>query len=155
MLRSQQDFPVKEDINIEKGARSSLETSSDADVVTDSVIAGRVWRKLDYHVLPIMSMFYLLSFLARTATRPSPVGLLMYHNLQDRTNVGNARVAGLQTDLGMSNKQYCIALTVTYVPYIVSELPSNLVLKVCCTISVPKDQAMFTTDFLYRLSGPI
>ncbi|KAJ3888944.1 major facilitator superfamily domain-containing protein [Lentinula edodes] len=110
MLRSQQGFPVKEDINIEKGARSSLETSSDADVVTDSVIAGRVWRKLDYHVLPIMSMFYLLSFL-------------------DRTNVGNARVAGLQTDLGMSNKQYCIALTVTYVPYIVSELPSNLVLK--------------------------
>ncbi|KAJ3743234.1 major facilitator superfamily domain-containing protein [Lentinula detonsa] len=71
---------------------------------------GRVWRKLDHRVLPVMTMFYLLSFL-------------------DRTNVGNARVAGLQTDLGMSNKQYSIALTVTYVPYILSELPSNLMLK--------------------------
>ncbi|KAJ3718070.1 major facilitator superfamily domain-containing protein [Lentinula guzmanii] len=29
----------------------------------------------------------------------------------------------------MSNKQYSIALTVTYVPYILSELPSNLMLK--------------------------
>jgi len=31
----------------------------------------------------------------------------------------------------MSNKEYSIALTVTYVPYIVAELPSNLMLKVC------------------------
>lgn len=30
----------------------------------------------------------------------------------------------------MTNKQYSIALTVTYVPYIVAELPSNLLLKV-------------------------
>ncbi|KAG6867823.1 hypothetical protein C0993_010653 [Termitomyces sp. T159_Od127] len=48
---------------------------------------------------------------------------------EDRTNFANARVAGLQTDLKMTNKQYSIALTVTYVPYIVAELPSNLVLK--------------------------
>ncbi len=30
----------------------------------------------------------------------------------------------------MTNKQYSIALTVTYVPYIVAELPSNLLLRV-------------------------
>ncbi|KNZ82101.1 hypothetical protein J132_08284 [Termitomyces sp. J132] len=55
-------------------------------------------------------MFYLLSFL-------------------DRTNFANARVAGLQQDLKMTNNGYSIALTVTYIPYIVAELPSNLVLK--------------------------
>jgi hypothetical protein len=44
--------------------------------------------------------------------------------------LGNARVAGLQKDLGISNHQYSVALTVTYVPYILAELPSNLVLKV-------------------------
>ncbi|KAK0457494.1 major facilitator superfamily domain-containing protein [Desarmillaria tabescens] len=49
---------------------------------------------------------------------------------RDRTNIGNARVAGLQSDLQMTNKQYSIALTVTYVPYIASELPSNLLLRV-------------------------
>jgi len=50
--------------------------------------------------------------------------------VQDRTNLGNARVAGLQQDLNMTNTQYSISLTVTYVPYIVAELPSNLMLKV-------------------------
>ncbi|KAG6868027.1 hypothetical protein C0993_008227 [Termitomyces sp. T159_Od127] len=70
----------------------------------------RVWRRVDVYVLPVVAMFYLLSFL-------------------DRTNLGNARVAGLQSDLKMNNYEYCVALTVTYVPYIVAELPSNLVLK--------------------------
>ncbi|KAG6807081.1 hypothetical protein H0H93_002008, partial [Arthromyces matolae] len=70
----------------------------------------KIWRKIDLFVLPVVAMFYLLSFL-------------------DRTNFGNARVAGLQKDLNMSNHQYSVALTVTYVPYIVAELPSNLLLK--------------------------
>ncbi len=42
----------------------------------------------------------------------------------------HARIAGLQHDLKMTNKQYSIALTVTYVPYIAAELPSNLLLRV-------------------------
>ncbi|KAF7315002.1 MFS domain-containing protein [Mycena indigotica] len=48
---------------------------------------------------------------------------------KDRTNIGNAKVAGLTKDLKMTPKQYSIALTVTYVPYIAAELPSNLLLK--------------------------
>lgn len=68
------------------------------------------WRKLDIYILPIATMFYLMSFL-------------------DRSNIGNARVAGLQKDLGMSNTQYSMALTVTYIPYIAAEMPSNLLLK--------------------------
>ena len=49
---------------------------------------------------------------------------------QDRSNIANARVAGLQNDLKLTNQQYSIALTITYVPYIAAELPSNLLLKV-------------------------
>lgn len=37
--------------------------------------------------------------------------------------------AGLQTDLGITDIQYQTAITVTYVPYIAAELPSNLLLK--------------------------
>jgi hypothetical protein len=44
--------------------------------------------------------------------------------------VGNARVAGLQEDIGMSDYQYSIALTITYIPFIAAELPSNLLLRV-------------------------
>ncbi|KAF8519874.1 major facilitator superfamily domain-containing protein [Hysterangium stoloniferum] len=95
-----------------KSTPSTTNTASDNDddVVLDPVLEKVVWRKLDMWILPLATMFYLLSFL-------------------DRTNFGNARVAGLQKDLKMSNTQYSIALTVTYVPYIVAELPSNLLLK--------------------------
>jgi MFS family permease len=44
-------------------------------------------------------------------------------------NIGNARVAGLQTDLKLSDYQYSLALTITYVPYIAIETPAGLVLK--------------------------
>ncbi|KAF5335882.1 hypothetical protein D9757_015139 [Collybiopsis confluens] len=82
--------------DIESGKASSV-GSSDLRMVEDPAMEKRVWRKIDFYVLPIVAMFYLLSFL-------------------DRTNVANARVAGLQTALKMTNKQYSIALTVTYVP---------------------------------------
>ena len=59
---------------------------------------------------------------------------------------GNARVAGLQRDLKLTDHQYQVAVTVTYVyvppyyeenlltydsyrPYIVAELPANLLLR--------------------------
>ncbi|KAF8817607.1 MFS general substrate transporter [Phlegmacium glaucopus] len=67
-------------------------------------------RKLDYTILPMMTMFYFLSYL-------------------DRINIGNARVAGLQSDLHLNDKQYQICITILYVPYILSELPSNLLLR--------------------------
>jgi sugar phosphate permease len=99
-----------EDFKLEKSTSSSIESSGELPVLENPTLDKKVWRKLDYRVLPILAMFYLLSFL-------------------DRTNVANARVAGLQADLKMTNKQYSIALTVTYVPYIFAELPSNLMLK--------------------------
>lgn len=61
-------------------------------------------------VLPILALLFLCSFL-------------------DRTNVGNAKILGLEEDLGLSNLQYTQGLAVFYATYIVSELPSNLVLK--------------------------
>ncbi|KAN0077099.1 Major facilitator superfamily domain containing protein [Tylopilus felleus] len=73
-------------------------------------LEGSVWRKLDKWVLPICIVFYLLSFL-------------------DRSNVANARIVGLQKSLKLSNYEYSVALTVTYVPYIAVEFPSNVLLK--------------------------
>jgi len=55
--------------------------------------------------------------------------MLYFLNFLDRSNIGNARAAGLQKDLLMSDREYSIALTVTYIPYVLWELPSNLLLK--------------------------
>jgi len=68
------------------------------------------WRKMDCFIVPLCTMMFFLSFL-------------------DRTNVSNARLAGLQQELKMTNTQYSIALTVTYIPYIMVEIPTNLLYK--------------------------
>jgi len=77
---------------------------------TNTKIIRRATLKIDLYVIPIMGMFYLLSFL-------------------DRSNIGNARVAGLTKSLHMTNNQFSTALTITYVPYILVELPMNLLMK--------------------------
>lgn len=47
----------------------------------------------------------------------------------DRTNIANASVFGLQGDLGLTGTQYNTALTIFFVPYILFEIPSNILLK--------------------------
>ncbi|KDR72761.1 hypothetical protein GALMADRAFT_126423 [Galerina marginata CBS 339.88] len=92
---------------------SSLHKSDVENDLIGSVDQAKVKsavRKLDLTILPVMTMFYFLSFL-------------------DRSNIGNARVAGLQKGLKMTDHQYQVAVTVTFVPYILAELPANLLLR--------------------------
>lgn len=76
----------------------------------DNDIEKRVLRKCDLHVLPILYTLYMLSYL-------------------DRINIGNARIEGLEKDLGMSGNDYNIAVQVLFIPYILLEVPSNIMLK--------------------------
>lgn len=72
----------------EKAAnRPSDDFGKTATNPADSQHEKRTLLKLDLLLIPAMSILYLLAFL-------------------DRTNIGNARVAGLQEDLGMSAYQY-------------------------------------------------
>lgn len=56
----------------------------------------------------------------------------------------------------MTNTQYSIALTVTYVPYIVAELPSNLMLKVRKFLSAILVEMLVLTTFTahHQAIGP-
>ncbi len=47
----------------------------------------------------------------------------------DRTNVANAAVFGLAKDLHLVGTQYNTALTIFFVPYVLFEVPSNIILK--------------------------
>ncbi|KAK1992160.1 MFS general substrate transporter [Colletotrichum falcatum] len=69
-----------------------------------------VVRKIDYRLIPIMGLLYLLSHI-------------------DRGNIGNAKIEGMDKDLGLVGNQYNIASTIFFVPYIIFEIPSNIVLK--------------------------
>jgi len=46
----------------------------------------------------------------------------------DRTNIGNAKIAGMQKDLKLTSNQYSVALVVFFVSYVVFEVPCNLIL---------------------------
>jgi MFS family permease len=70
----------------------------------------KLLRKLDLRVLPPLFVLFLLAFL-------------------DRTNIGNAKIQGLTKDLNMTGPDYNIALFVFFIPYILFEVPSNIVLK--------------------------
>ncbi|KAJ3869644.1 MFS transporter [Lentinula novae-zelandiae] len=67
----------------------------------------RVLWKLDCHVLP-------------------PLALLWLANFIDRSNVGNARIAGLETDTHLHGNQFN---TVLAGAYMLVEMPSNWILK--------------------------
>ncbi|PGH06807.1 hypothetical protein AJ79_06449 [Helicocarpus griseus UAMH5409] len=71
----------------------------------------RILRKVDYRLVPLLAVLYLLAFI-------------------DRGNLGNAKIAGMNDDLPLRGMQYNIALTVFFVPYAVFEVPSNIVLKI-------------------------
>ena len=47
----------------------------------------------------------------------------------DRSNIGNARIAGMYKDLNLHGLQYNVALTVFFPPYCLLEVPSNIILK--------------------------
>ncbi|RAQ53615.1 vitamin H transporter [Aspergillus flavus] len=66
-------------------------------------------RKVDLTLLPTIWVMYLLSYL-------------------DRTNIGNAKISGMEVDLELTSNQYSIALVVFFIGYVVFEVPSNLVL---------------------------
>ncbi|KAL2834381.1 major facilitator superfamily domain-containing protein [Aspergillus cavernicola] len=76
----------------------------------DKVREAALLRKIDWRLLPVLSVFYLISYI-------------------DRANMGNARLYSLESDLGLSPQQYSWCLTIFFIPYAIFEVPSNLVLK--------------------------
>ncbi|GAA5890593.1 hypothetical protein JCM8208_004926 [Rhodotorula glutinis] len=78
--------------------------------VIDEAAEARLRRRFDLRLLPIVALIYLFCFI-------------------DRANIGNAKIAGLEKDLGMKGLNYNVLLCVFYVSYTVFELPLQLVTK--------------------------
>ncbi|KAG1056171.1 hypothetical protein G6F46_002084 [Rhizopus delemar] len=68
-----------------------------------------IW-KLDLRIIPFLGLLYLCSFL-------------------DRVNIGNAKLAGITTDLNMNGNEYNLALSLFFVGYIIFEVPCNMIMK--------------------------
>ncbi|KAF9886341.1 hypothetical protein FE257_011600 [Aspergillus nanangensis] len=70
----------------------------------------KIIRKIDVRLVPMLALLYLLSHL-------------------DRANIGNAKIEGLAKDLQLGGLQWNTVLSVFFIPYILLEIPSNMVLK--------------------------
>ena len=71
----------------------------------DAIDEKKLLRKLDWHLVPCLTILFLLSFLDRSngGYLPLSFGLPPAHLL----SVGNARIEGLATDLNMSVYSPC------------------------------------------------
>ncbi|KAI1340233.1 major facilitator superfamily domain-containing protein [Xylariaceae sp. FL0016] len=103
--------------SVRNGHKDTVEELEKGDVaiaaetaVIDKQLERKVLWKLDTRILPVLAVLFLCSFL-------------------DRTNVGNARLYGLEDEIGITDQQYDQGLAVFYATYIVGEIPSNLILK--------------------------
>ncbi|OZJ04848.1 hypothetical protein BZG36_02616 [Bifiguratus adelaidae] len=76
------------------------------DFVKDEAFDRRLIRKLDWKLLPFLSLLYLCSFLDR-----------------------NAKLANITIDLNVDGPTYNWALSIFFIGYILFEIPSNLLMK--------------------------
>ncbi|KAH3988409.1 hypothetical protein HBH51_001300 [Parastagonospora nodorum] len=97
-----------------KPSTSRIEKALDADLdptISNPDLDRRLNRKFDTRILPWLFGIWLFSFI-------------------DRSNIGNARIAGLTQDLHIATgTSFNIALLVFYIPYILVDVPSNLLVK--------------------------
>ncbi|KAI6083482.1 major facilitator superfamily domain-containing protein [Hypoxylon rubiginosum] len=92
------------------GSASLDSCSADEGTVLSPVDESKLLRKIDFRVLPILFIVYVASFI-------------------DRVNVSNALTLGLPDELGLTGEQPNVALTIFFIPFILFEIPSNLLLK--------------------------
>ncbi|KAL7267001.1 hypothetical protein RUND412_010427 [Rhizina undulata] len=101
-----QEKLVADSITAGDATPSTLESGEPFDAIREK----KLLRKLDWNLVPFLSLLYLLSFL-------------------DRSNIGNARLDGLEDDLKMKGLDYNIALAVFFPWYVLAEVPSNIMMK--------------------------
>lgn len=79
--------------------------------ISNGIDEKKLLRKVDFRLIPWLSVLYLLSFL-------------------DRSAIGNARLYGLEKELDMlGTNKFGIASAVFFFPYALFEVPSNILLK--------------------------
>lgn len=88
--------------NAEKQSRASHELDNGTSIEFTAEEEHRVYRKLDWNLMPLIFVLYSLSSL-------------------DRSNLGNAKIAGMQDDIDLGGNRYGWLATIFY---IACKLPS-------------------------------
>ncbi|KZW02805.1 MFS general substrate transporter [Exidia glandulosa HHB12029] len=102
---------IEKQPSLEKVEEAKLNALSNPEDAYDPKFVKRTIRKVDFRLLPILGALYAFSLI-------------------DRTNISLARVVGAQQELGLDiGARYSIIALVFFIPYILLELPSNILLR--------------------------
>ncbi|KAL8334316.1 hypothetical protein RB593_003814 [Gaeumannomyces tritici] len=80
------------------------------EVLVDSAREKHITKKLDKRIVPMVMWVYLM-------------------NMMDRVNIGNARLFGMEQELGITGAQFQLAVSVLFITYCLFEAPSNMIIK--------------------------
>ncbi|KAH7412925.1 putative vitamin H transporter [Cadophora sp. MPI-SDFR-AT-0126] len=80
------------------------------EFIQDAALERKITLKCDIKLLPPLMILFVVTFI-------------------DRTNIANAKIEGMTTELKMKPNDYNMALWILNIPYIVLALPSNMLLK--------------------------
>ena len=68
--------------------------------------------KIDIRLVPMLLWLYLITYI-------------------DKVNIGNAKIEGLLPSLNMAGNDYNVALAIFFIPYVLAEVPSNMLMELC------------------------
>lgn len=101
--------------------QTHLDSAAEVAYVVDHHAERALCRKFDFRLLPVLAIMYLF-------------------NALDKGNLGNAKTAHLEDNLGFKKNQYNIILSVFYVPYVLFAP-----VLVCLKISIRRFSCLTTT----------
>lgn len=88
-----------------------LQNVESIEPVQESAEIRRVVRKIDLRLLPVLATIYSFALI-------------------DRVNLPNARIAGMNEDLGLDiGNRYTLLSMMFFVPYIVFQFPANIAIR--------------------------
>ncbi|KAG0244081.1 hypothetical protein BGW41_000509 [Actinomortierella wolfii] len=100
----------KEEVADEGGSTRANSVDEKFPFHPDPLLIARLRRKIDLHMIPLLALLYLCSFL-------------------DRVNIANAKLAGMDAHLNLTPTEYSWALSIFFIGYVIAEVPSNIMLK--------------------------
>ncbi|KAK8052277.1 transporter [Apiospora rasikravindrae] len=99
----------------------------------------KLLRRIDWHLMPLCSIIFMFKNLdsdnVSITNDMGPLELFTVYLLTWTLKVSNARIMNrgtdrnIMTELGMSSNAYALVTVFYYIPYIIGEAPSNLLIK--------------------------
>jgi MFS family permease len=98
-----------EKCDVESGSKPDVSAAPTLPA-PDPRLEKQLLHKLDWRLAPLFAALYFVAYL-------------------DRSNIGNAAVAGLTTSLGLTGSQYSTAVSVFFATYVALEIPIVLAMQ--------------------------